>query len=264
MNGLQKKYIKKIKFKKVIITLMQIFIMIIFFALWQFLADKKIINTFLFSSPIRIWKTFLKLSSTNELILHILTTLKEVIISFLLGIGGGFIIAILLYEFKTLSKIIDPFLTMLNSLPKVALGPLIIIIFGANAKSIIVMALFINLIVSIITIHNGFLGVDEIKLKMFKSFNATKTQNLFMLVIPSSFQTIISSLKLNISMSLIGVIMGEFLVSKKGIGYLIIYGTQIFNLDLVMFGIILLVIISFVLYEIIYCIEKKVLKKASH
>ncbi len=264
MNELQKKYIRKIRFKKIIIILIQIFIVISLFSLWQFLANKKIINTFLFSSPTRIWRAFLKLSSANELIPHILTTLKEVIISFLLGVSGGFIIAVFLYEFRTLAKIIDPFLTMLNSLPKVALGPLIIIIFGANTKSIIVMALLINLIVSIITIHNGFLGIDEIKLKMFKSFNATKIQILFMLVIPSSFQTIISSLKLNISMSLIGVIMGEFLVSKKGLGYLIIYGTQIFNLDLVMLGIILLVIISFILYEIIFFIEKKTIKKARH
>jgi len=149
---------------------------------------------------------------------------------------------------------------MLNSLPKVALGPLIIIIFGANTKSVIVMALLINLIISIMTIYNGFLNIDPIRIKLFKTFNVNKIQTLFKLIIPSSYKTIISSLKLNISMSLIGVIMGEFLVSKKGIGYLIINGTQIFNLNLVMLGILLLIIISFILYELISLLEKKLLK----
>ena len=150
---------------------------------------------------------------------------------------------------------------MINSLPKVALGPLIIIIFGANIKSIIVMALLINLIISIITIYNGFINIDEQKIKMIKSFKANKYQILTKLIIPSSYKTIISSLKLNISMSLIGVIMGEFLVSKAGIGYLIIYGTQVFNLSLVMAGILILVIISYILYKIITFIENKLIKK---
>ena len=172
----------------------------------------------------------------------------------------GLLIAIILYELPTLAKIIDPFLTMINSLPKVALGPLIIIIAGANIKSVIIMALLINLIVNIITIYNGFLNVDKNKLKLFTSFGATNMQILFKLVIPSSFKTIISSLKLTISMSLIGVIMGEFLVSKKGIGYLIIYGTQVFNLNLVMAGILILIIISFILYKIITFIEHKISK----
>ena len=150
---------------------------------------------------------------------------------------------------------------MINSLPKVALGPLIIIIAGANTKSVIVMALLINLIVSIITIYNGFLNIDEKKIKMIKSFGANKLQILTKLVIPSSYKTIISSLKLNISMSLIGVIMGEFLVSKEGLGYLIIYGTQVFNLSLVMAGILILVIISYILYKIITFSEGKLIKK---
>ena len=149
---------------------------------------------------------------------------------------------------------------MLNSLPKVALGPIIIIWVGANLKSIIVMALLINLIISIITIYNGFIQTDKNKIKLLESFNANKLDIIKKLVIPNSLVTIISSLKLNISMSLIGVIMGEFLVSKSGIGYLIIYGTQIFNLNIVMSGVIILIIISYILYKIISIIENKLLK----
>ncbi len=261
MSKEQSFYLKKIKRNKINIIFAQILITIIFFLLWQILADKKIINPFIFSSPKKIMETIFSLYQNYNLFSHIWTTLYETIIAFGLGITLGFTIAIILYECKTIAKIIDPFLTMLNSLPKVALGPIIIIWAGANMKSIIVMALLINLILSIITIYNGFLNTDAYKIKLLKSFGASKLQILTKVVIPASYSTIISSLKINISMSLIGVIMGEFLVSKKGIGYLIIYGTQVFNLHIVMSGIIILILISFLLYELIDKLEKKLLKE---
>ena len=201
----QKKYLKSIKVKKFIIISIQLFIVFIFLALWEYLANKNIINTFVFSKPSKIFDTIINLAINNNLFTHIFTTLYEVIIAFTLGIFLGLIVAIILYQFPIIAKIVDPFLTMINSLPKVALGPLIIIIAGANTKSIIIMGLLINLIVSIITIYNGFINIDETRIKLMKSFKATKKQLLIKLVIPSSYKTIISSLKLNISMSLIGL-----------------------------------------------------------
>lgn len=259
MSNEQLSFLKRIKRNKRIILLFQSLIVIVFIILWELLARIGIINSFIFSKPSDILLTVVSLIKTGNLFGHILITLYEILISFVLGIILGFIIAILLYEYPTLAKIVDPFLTMLNSLPKVALGPLIIIVMGANIKSVITMALLINLIISIITIYNGFLSTDINRLKLLDSFKATKKQKLMMLIIPESYRTIISSLKLNISMSQIGVIMGEFLVSKKGIGYLIIYGTQVFNLNLVMTGILLLIITSFLLYKIVLKIESKLL-----
>ena len=259
MSNEQINYLKKIKKNKRIILLSQIIIVIVFFTLWELFARCNIINSFIFSKPSDIFITIINLIKTGNLFSHIYTTLYEILISFILGITLGFIIAVTLYQYPTLAKIIDPFLTMLNSLPKVALGPLIIIIMGVNIKSVITMALLINLIISIITIYNGFINTDINKLKLLDTFKASKKQKLIKLIIPESYKTIISSLKLNISMSQIGVIMGEFLVSKKGIGYLIIYGTQVFNLNLVMTGILLLVIISFVLYKVVLKIENKLL-----
>lgn len=256
----QKKFLKKLKFDKLKILFFQILIIISFLLLWELSVNLGIISAFIYSSPSRIFETIIELIINNNFFIHIYTTLIEVLISFILGISLGFIIAVILYECKTLSKIIDPFLTMLNSLPKVALGPLIIIICGANTKSIIIMALLINLIVSIITIYNGFQNTDEYRLKLFKTLNANKLQILIHLVIPSSYHTIIASFKLCIAQTLIGVIMGEFLVSKQGIGYLIVYGKQVFNLNLVMTGIILLAIISYILYKLIVMLEKKLLK----
>ncbi len=207
MSKEQQKFLKKRQKEKIFIVTTQLLITFIFIITWQILADKKIINPFIFSSPKKIIETIISLFQNYNLYSHILTTLYETIITFILGISLGFIIAILLYEFKTLAKIIDPFLTMINSLPKVALGPIIIIWVGANINSIIVMSLLINLIISIMTIYNGFLNTDPYKIKLLQSFKATKLQILTKLIIPESYHTIISSLKINISMSLIGIIL---------------------------------------------------------
>lgn len=255
-----KTYQKKYKKKKLLIKLTQIIILISIIVLWQVLTDIGIMNAFIYSSPLKVIQTIKSLFLTGDLIAHIWTTLYEIIIAFILGISLGFIIALIFYRYPFIAKVFDPFLTVLNSLPKVAIGPIIIIIAGANIKSIILMALFINLIVNIISIYSGFMETDKIKIKMFKTFGATNRQILYKLVVPSSYNTIISSLKLNISLTLIGVITGEFLVSKKGLGYLIIYGTQVFNLDLVISGIIILLIISYILYKAVIFLEKKLIK----
>lgn len=229
-------------------------------ALWEIGARLGLINSFIFSSPSRIWSTFLTLVTGGDLFIHMGVTMSEIIISFLVGITIAFAFSVLMYSNKFLADTIDPFLTMLNSLPKVALGPIIIIWVGANTNSIITMALLINVIISIITIYNGFIHTDELKIKLFKSFKASKYQILTKLIIPENYSTIISALKINISLTMIGVIMGEFLVSKKGIGYLILYGTQVFNLNLVITGILVLILMSYLIYKAVGILEKLVSK----
>ena len=157
---------------------------------------------------------------------------------------------------KFLAKIINPYLTIINSLPKVALGPILIIWFGSGIKSIIIMALLISTIITIINVYEAFTSVDPIKLKLLKSLNASKFYTYKNLILPASKNIILNTLIINISMSLIGVIMGEFLVSKEGIGYLIMYGSQIFNLNLVISGIIILCIIATIMYYSIIYIKK--------
>lgn len=252
----QIKYVKRVKRNKLFILITQILISLFFLLIWEILSKYKIINPFIFSSPSRIIKTIINLFKSNNLINHIWVTSYEVIISFLITTFLSLIISIILYRSEFLSKVFDPYLTMLNSLPKVALGPIIIIWVGANIKSIILMSILISLIVSIQTIYNGFVNTDKNKIKLLHTFGATKTDILFKAVIPSNYSVILNTLKINISMCLIGVIMGEFLTSKAGIGYLILYGSQVFNLDLVMSGIIILVILSIILYKFTKYMEK--------
>ena len=200
-----KNYLKKIKKENFLVKLFQILLLIIFIVLWQILSDLGIINTFISSSPKQVINTLIKLNNSNNLFIHIWTTIYETLISFSLGTLIGVIIATILWWNKFLSRVIDPFLTMLNSLPKVALGPIIIIWFGAGIKSIIIMSLLISVIITIINVLDGFNKTDTNKIKLLKSFKANKSQIFFKLVLPFNYRTIISALKINISMSLIGM-----------------------------------------------------------
>ena len=244
------------KKKKLIILIMQLLLFISFIIIWQILASNNIINSFITSSPKNIVKTIISLYKNNNLTNHILTTIKETLISFSITTLLSLVISILLYSFNILAKIVDPYLTALNSLPKVALGPIIIICLGANTKSIIVMSILISLIVSIQSIYTGFENTDKNKIKLLKMFNSSKIDILYYLVIPSNKRVILNTLKINISMCLIGVITGEFLTSKSGIGYLILYGSQVFNLNLVMSGIVILMVISIIMYKLVTFISK--------
>jgi len=252
----QKKYLNKLKLNKFLIHFTQIFILILLLFLWEYLSSNNYINSFITSSPSRIIKTIKNLYLNNNLFIHIFVTLKECIISFILTTIISFLIAIIMYYNRFISKVIEPYLIMLNSLPKVALGPIIIIWIGANIKGIITMAILISLIVSVQSLYNGFISTDKLKIKLLKTFNASNLDILFYVIIPYNKETIFNTLKINLSMCLIGVIMGEFLTSKAGIGYLILYGSQVFNLDLVMSGIFILTIISILLYLIINISKK--------
>ncbi len=251
----RKRYLKKIRIKKLSVIATQIGIIIFFIALWEVLANMEVIDSFITSKPSEILKTFINLSS-NDLWLHLKVTFIETITGFLVGIFLGTFIAIILWWSDFLSEVSEPFLVVLNSLPKVALGPIIIVWAGAGTNAIILMAVLISLVVTIMEILNGFIETDKDKIKMAKTFNCTKFQLLTKIIIPANISTFINSLKINIGLSLVGVITGEFLVSKAGLGYLIVYGGQVFKLDLVMTGVIILALVSTLLYGSVLLLEK--------
>ena len=212
----RKKYLRKIKIQKQAVFFTQIGILLAFIILWEILARLNVIDSFITSQPSRILNTFINLSS-NDLLKHLGVTLYETIVGFVGGTILGICFAIILWLSRFLSKVFEPFLVVLNSLPKVALGPIIIIWVGSGTQSIIVMALAISLIVTILDILHGFINTDKEKIKMAKTFKATKLQILTKIVIPSNISTFINSLKINIGLSLVGVISGEFLVSRAGL-----------------------------------------------
>ena len=250
-------YLKERKRKKILILTAQIVLAIGVIGIWELLASRKIIDTFLFSKPSSIYKIFLFYLKEEHLLKHIGISVFETILGLVFGTVLGLLIAVVLWWNKTLARIFDPFLVVLNALPKTALAPILIIWAGVGIKGITVVAMSISLVITILTAYSYFIQIEEDKIKMLQSFKATKTQILFKLVLPSNIPNLVSIIKINIGMSWVGVIVGEFIVSQAGLGHLIVYGSQVFNMNLVMMGVIVLAIVAFIMYEIVHLIEKK-------
>ncbi len=253
-------YIKKFKKRKKIIFITQITILILILYLWELAAKFKWIDTFLTSSPSKIYKLFINYSKNGDIYYHVGISVFETIIGFLAGTLIGILIAIGLWWSEFWAKVLEPYLVVLNSLPKTALAPIIILWVGAGYSGIIVTAITISVIITIMNIYISFINVDKDKIRLLQTFGATKLQVFKKVILPSSVPAIISTLKVNIGLSWVGVIVGEFLVSKAGIGYLIVYGGQVFKLDLVMMSVLILAIISAIMYKLITLLENKYMK----
>ncbi len=253
----RKKYLKTLKKDKILVLLGQLALFAAFIGLWQLLADTGAIDPFFFSSPSRIVNTIIDLAKDGNLWIHIWTSLYETIIGFIIATILGTLVAILLWCSEKLRRIMEPYLIILNSLPKIALGPMIIFWVGSGTGATIVMCVLICVILTTISMLNAFISCDNDKILLMKSMHANKFQILFKLILPSSLPAFISVLKINVGMSWVGTIMGEYLSSKAGLGYLINYGSQILKLDIVMASIVLLCILAAGMYLLVSPLEKR-------
>ena len=261
ISAAHKKYIQKERTKTFFVHFVRILLLIALIGLWELSAYLNWADPFITSSPSRIVKQTIDLFNNKTLFTHILTTLNETFWAFALSTIIGTAVAILLYMIKPLRRIMEPYLVVLNSLPKIALGPLIIIWVGIGTKAIITMGVLICVVITTINLLNGYLGVSEEKIMLLKSMGANKFQILTKLIIPATTPNFMATLKINLGMAWVGVIMGEYLSSKAGLGYLLVYGGQVFKLDLVMTAIVILCILSGIMYGIISIFEKIIVKK---
>lgn len=244
-----------------LIGLLRTALLLGFFLLWELAARLEWIDPFIFSCPSRIGATLWRMGRSGELLLHTGTSVLETVVGFTLGTLIGTLAATLLWWSPFLSRILDPLLVVLNALPKTALGPIFIVWMGAGAGSIIAMTLAISLIVTILDLHHAFRSTEPEKLRLMAALGATRMQTFFKLVLPSGFGAMINALKVNVGLSWVGVIMGEFLVSRAGLGYLIVYGSQVFQMDLVMTTVLILAAAAALMYQGILRLET-VLKKS--
>ncbi len=228
---------------------------------WELLSRFNIIDSFLFSKPSSIIKLLIDYIKSAEIFKHIFISLLETLLGLVIGTFVGIVIAVVLWWNKLLAKVLDPVLIMFNALPKTALAPILIIWAGTGIKGITVVAISISLVLTIISAYSYFMMIEEDQIKMLKSFGANKWQVLFKLVLPANLDNILNIIKINIGMAWVGVIVGEFIVSRAGLGYLIVYGSQVFKMDLVMMGIIVLIIISLLMNFIVNLIYKKIKNK---
>ena len=249
-------YLKKRRNKKIIIHLSRILILAAILGFWELFAQVKVIDPFITSSPSRVLLTIGDLYTNGTLFFHIGITLAETLVGFLVAVILGYAIAVLLWSSDTLNKIIEPYIVVLNSLPKIALGPLIIIWVGTGFDAIVFMTVLVSIIVCIMNMLSGFLAVDKTMLLLMKSMGANKLTTLRKLIIPASLPALMNTLKVAVGLAWIGSIMGEYIVSKAGLGYLIVYGGQVFKLDLVMASTFILCLLAGGMYGIIALIEK--------
>jgi len=252
-----KQYVKRLKRDKFIIIFFRIFVLVAFLGLWELLTYYNVLDAFFVSSPSRIVNQIIILAKNGTLWSHSWITLYETLIGFAIATILGYIIAVILWWNEKVRKIFEPYIVVLNSLPKIALGPVIILWVGAGTKAIILMCVLICIVITTMSMLSAFMSVEEGKILLLKSMHANKFQILFKLILPNSMPEFISVLKINVGMSWVGSIMGEYLTSKAGLGYLIVYGGQIFKIDLVMAATMILSILAFGMYYCVSLLERK-------
>lgn len=243
------------------VTFLRIFLLLAFVGLWEFAADLHWIDSFFFSSPSRVIRCLITLWTERSLPLHIAITLSETIASFLLVFLVSLLTATLLWSSRRCSEILEPYLVLLNSLPKSALAPLFIVWIGTGINTIIVAGISVAVFGSIISFYTAFHQVDPEKEILIRTLGGTRRDIFCKVVLPSSIPTLLSTTKVNIGLSLVGVIIGEFLAARQGLGYLIIYGSQVFQLDMVITAILLLCVIAMLLYLLTQSLEHYSKKK---
>ena len=227
-------YLRTVRREKRRVRIWQIALVAGLFAVWELSCWLGLSDGFLVSSPSRMVQTLWRLCASGELWHHAAVSIGETVLGFTAGTVLGTAVAVAMWWSDTAARILDPYLVVLNALPKTALGPIFIVWMGAGMGAIVTMTLAISLIVTILSMYTGFRTTDPEKLRLMRTLGADKRQILWLLVFPANCPTLFSTLKVNVGLSWVGVIMGEFLVSRAGLGYLIVYGSQVFNMDLVM------------------------------
>lgn len=257
ISASQLKYLQNLKHNRITVVTLRVLIFVLLIGGWEFFADIGVLNSFVFSSPSRIVKCFIEMAASGVIWKHLWTTVYETLICFSIVITAGMLFAMLMWRFRTVFCVAEPYIILLNSLPKSALAPVLIVWLGNNVKTIIVAAVSVAIFGAILSIYTAFIETDPEKIKLVRTLGGSRRHILAKLVIPSSVPTIINTMKVNLGLSLVGVIIGEFLAANNGLGYLIIYGSQVFKMDWVLMSIVILCILSDILYKLIGILEKK-------
>lgn len=260
-SSFQQAYLDAFKRRKRLVAFWQIFICILFFVLWEGSTRLGLLNDFIFSSPSRILKTFIGMAADGSIFYHIGVTLFETFLSFFIVLIAGILLSILIWWNKSIASVLEPYLITLNSLPKTALAPIFIVWLGNNMKTIIVCAISLAIFGTVINLATSFNQMDPDKLLLIKTLGGGRKEMLTKVIIPGSIPNIIGNMKVNIGLCLVGVIIGEFLSANAGLGYLIVYGSQVFKLDWVLMSILILCLIATALYGLLNLAEKAYTKR---
>jgi NitT/TauT family transport system permease protein len=257
-------FLRRLRLRQIWVVVVQIAVLVAFLGFWQVAASFRLIDPFITSQPSAIAQTLLELIGDGSLGYHVAVTVTETLVGFGLGTLLGIAIAGLFWWWDFLSDVADPYIVVLNATPKMALGPVFIVWLGATISAVIALAISITLFVTILSVYSACRQADPEKLVVVRSFGATKWQQFTRVVFPSAVPTIVATLKVNIGLSLIGAIVGEFLAANAGLGYLIIYGQNIFNMSLVMMSLVILTGIAGIMYYVVSAFERRLVPWRRH
>ena len=254
----QQEYLASQLRQKNMIRTWRIMLLVLILSLWELSARLGFIDRFIFSSPTLIVKCLISMIQDKSIFVHTGVTLAETLVSFAVCTAAGLACALFLWASPTAAGILEPFLVLLNSLPKSALAPLLIVWLGNNMTPIVTAAVSVAVFGSILTLYSSFCQTDDDKIRLIRSLGGTRSDVLFKVLLPGSLPLLINNMKVNIGLCLVGVIIGEFLSARAGLGYLITYSAQTFTMTVLMTSIMVLCLLSWLLYQAIACAEKKI------
>jgi NitT/TauT family transport system permease protein len=243
-----------------LVRLGQLVLVVVFLVLWEVAPRAHWIDPMLTSYPSAIARTAVGLVQDGSLARNAWATFNATLVGFVGGMLLGTAVATLLWLSPFLFRVLDPFIVVVNALPKIALVPVFYIWLGDRA-SIYAMAIAVSVFVTILMLYTGFRAVDPDKLRLARMYGASRLRTHWMIVLPGSVPTMIATLKVNIGLALVGVVVGEFQSAKAGLGYLISYGGQVFQMNLVMTAIVALAAISCVLFGGVQVLEAAILRR---
>ena len=251
VSSAQRSFLRRYRMHQRFVCISRILLLVIFLSVWEFTSSHQIIDSFIFSSPSGIARCFFSMAADRSIFRHLGVTLYETLVSFFLVTFFSVLAAVLLWFSKKLSEILEPYLVVLNSLPKSALAPLLIVWLGATRTTIIVAGMSVAIFGSILNLYTSFMTTDPGKMTLIYTLGGKHRDVLTKVVLPSSIPAILSNMKVNIGLCLVGVVIGEFLAAREGLGYLIIYSSQIFQMNVLLMSIVLLCIMAMGLYAVV-------------
>lgn len=255
------RYKRKNKTDAHLVRSVQLLILLVLIGLWELAGRLRWIDVLIFSYPSKVFAQIGQDALSGELWPHLGMTVLETVIGFLLGTLVGTLLAVLIWWSPFLSKVLDPYMVVFNSMPKVALGPIFIVVFGGGFTAIVATTLSITVITTTLVVYTSFKETDANYIKVVRAFGGGKSAVFAKVMLPASFPAIVSTLKVNVGLSWVGVIVGEFLVAKIGLGYLIIYGFQVFNFTLVFASLVIIAIVATAMYQLVVYVEHVLVKK---
>lgn len=230
---------------------------------WEIGSRIGLIDPFFFSSPTAIFRTAVVKWQSGQLPRDILYTTSSTLLGFLLGTLIGSFAGLMFWFSRPVALVAEPWLVILNALPKLALAPVMVIIIGIGFASKVALAFLMTVVVAAMSAYGGVQTVDPALLTLLSSLGASKWQVFTHLVVPSSLPSMITGLRVNIALAMAGSIVGEFIASDRGLGRMIVYAGTVFDLPLVWVGVVVLSIVSILMYAAVVLTEKLLLRAIS-